>query len=208
MIEQIAIAVNGQIFATAEADSGGWFGVVLPERAFRDGTNEVDIFAIDRDSSGHTTLLRTEEGLSGYALEGQNVPDLATGEVHRLVRREVGNMGRLRNNDEDGTVVLAGWTADVEAGRLVDAILVFADGRLVHRARTEIDRPDVAKALEDGSLERSGFEILLPRKMLENSRKLRMIVTSNGIFSEIPYLTAAIEGLRRIRADVESSDGG
>ena len=191
--QEVAIAVNGQIFATARTSAGGWFGVILPENAFRDGQNDLDVLAIEKDRTGHTVLLRTKEGLSGFALDGQNITDLATGESSHLVSKKAGYVRRLPTNQEDGTAVLAGWAADVEAGRLVDSLLVFVDGHLVHEGRTEIDRPDVSKSLQNEALQKSGFEILLPRQTLKQSRETRVIASSNGVFSEVHFLTAPID---------------
>ena len=205
---EVAIAVNGQVFATARTSSGGWFGVMLPEKAFRDGHNEVDLFAIEQDQTGQTGLFRTEGMLSGYALDGQNMIELATGESNPLVPKQVGYWRRLPANEEDRTVALAGWAADVEAGQLVDSLLIFIDGRLVHEGPTEIDRPDVSKSLQNEALRKSGFEIVLPRQTLNNARETRVIASSEGVFSEVHFVKATIGTLQDTQAEADPAEGG
>ena len=86
-----------------------------------------------------------------------------------------------------------GWAADVEIGKSVKVILIFADDELVHSGVAEDRRYDVAMELKQGGLARFGFSIVLPKNLfVSGDGKQRVIrvfaVSASDTATELPFL--------------------
>jgi capsular polysaccharide biosynthesis protein len=75
----------------------------------------------------------------------------------RTVRPEVRRPHRWRASAV--RVRVRGWAADPAAGTVADRVAVSWNGRALGSAVPDRARPDVARALGNGRLERSGFEV-------------------------------------------------
>ena len=72
-------------------------------------------------------------------------------------------------------VEFGGWAAEAVSGTAAPKILVFAGGKLAFAGAPNIDRPDVAAAFDRPSLLRSGFAVLLPRRLVLDGAKPRNV---------------------------------
>lgn len=84
-------------------------------------------------------------------------------------------------------VSIAGWVADLRhAGP--PKVLVLADDRVVATIVPTIERPDVARALENEAALLSGFGATIPLSALGGARRIRVLgVSSHGTASELAY---------------------
>jgi len=84
----------------------------------------------------------------------------------------------------DATV--RGWAADVRSGTPAREIVVTSGGRVIMHLPPNTDRPDVARALGNSRLERSGFQFVIPGSTY--SAQLRYFgVSASGVASELSY---------------------
>lgn len=91
----------------------------------------------------------------------------------------VGNVDRVHTL-QDGTPAVSGWAADVPAHEPAAAILVMVDGRAAAVGITGTERPDVAAALGEPRLGRSGFAIPLPGVVLPDAAAVRVFAVSRS----------------------------
>ena len=83
---------------------------------------------------------------------------------------------------------MGGWAGDAAAGKPVDAIIVFASDRYIHKTTTFHKRPDVAGIYGKGFLY-SGFNPFIPRELFgpTNLDEIRVFALfDTGEFSELP----------------------
>lgn len=62
-------------------------------------------------------------------------------------------------------VQFQGWAVDVKNIRPVEKILIFANNKLVHQGSALNERLDVAKTSGEGGVIRSGFSVVLDKKL-------------------------------------------
>ena len=188
----LAVAVNGRIRATTWANGGTRFSALVPESAFRQGANEVSVFAI-RGRGGRVTLerlgggrrARFELGTAG----GRDVIRGAGGSVIPIVPRAL--RGRVEDwFFERETVRFGGWAVDAARERLPDRVLVFVDGRFLYSGTTTVERWDLPHAKANPALGESGFVFELPRTAVgnEGGAKLRFFAVSGDTASELAYV--------------------
>lgn len=168
----LAVAVNGTIRATGRPfDFAGTrkFAAVVPEEAFRNGSNRVEVLAIDT-SGGRTRLTplsRAQGEGATYTLEGDLI-ESSTGKRIEVVADWVnGNIDR--SEVLGNTARFVGWAASVKARKPADVILVFADGRYVASTRPSIARPDVAQTFSTPEIAQAGWNALVPLEALGGS---------------------------------------
>jgi hypothetical protein len=85
---------------------------------------------------------------------------------------------------------ICGWAANLKDHRVADAVLVFADGRLVSAVKPAFSRPDIVRAGVGGN---SGFSVRLPVSAVEQAgrkRKLQIFGIERGIASPLRFLCA------------------
>ncbi len=81
---------------------------------------------------------------------------------------------------------IAGWAADVRAGRPASAILVFSSGRFVGAAAPAFDRPDVANVYHDAALRLSGFRLHVPLSAPPGAHvRMQLFAVSAGVASPL-----------------------
>jgi hypothetical protein len=163
----LAVAINGTIRATCrsygrEGRTARWSALV-PASALRNGCNDVSVFLVGDEGLGPPSLHAI--ALRGGAAVSQTGADSGLAgrdgkPLHIVPRHLAGCVDQLRR--ADGCLEVAGWSADVKKRELPESILVYVDGRLLYSGRPNTVRADVARSLEDASLERAGFTFSLP----------------------------------------------
>jgi hypothetical protein len=198
---ELAIAVNGIIQAvTRTAPSGKGsevFSALVPQSSFQEGGNQIRVFEIRSSATGKATLyplVRT--GPEEFTIDsppGQYTEFLVSSRGERIPVIHGALLGRLAQvvRGDAGDIEFIGWAADKVQSKLVDEVLVFADGRLIRSAATNWHMPAVARFLGGTQFVNSGFWFTLPAKSLENVRELRLFAVSRtkpGIASELNYV--------------------
>ena len=184
----LAVALNGRIAAlTRTFEFGGQtrFAALVPESAFRDGANDVQVYALGERGGLPLRQLRRDTAGKGYRLTDTEI--LAPGGRALPI-----TPGALQGKVEDWylereTVRFGGWAGDVENARLVDRILVYADDELLYAGRTSVGRLDLAERYP--GLGHAGFVFELPRSVVEEDSdvRLRFFAIRGGTASELGY---------------------
>ncbi len=204
----VAVAVNGTIRAVTRtapwSGRAAGFSAVVPETAFREGGNVVEIFVVSGPAD-RPRLTRTEHASARtYSLSGPPGSDRETlvssdGSVIPVVP------GAVRGRLDSATVgaeglALDGWAADVTHMQPPEAVLVFVDGKFDHAAATTVNRYDVVKRFGSEALRRSGFSVDLPAQRLADMGRVRVRVfalSKAGVASELDYFWTRPEGSAR-----------
>jgi Sulfatase len=163
----VAIAVNGRIEAMTRSfplDGRSRFAALVPESAFREGSNAVDVYAVDPAGTGvRLALLGGTAHASEYALShaGTSIA-LPSGKRAEV---EAGRLaGRVESSVvEGGTVRIRGWAADLRDDALVDRVLIFSGRRLLFASTTSVYRWDVGETSNRRGLQRAGWVAEIPR---------------------------------------------
>jgi sulfatase-like protein len=159
---RLLVVVNGRIAgSTYSFDPGGGplFASMVPESALKAGANEVGLIRVSGDGSDRTFSAIDVQAGAPYRLAKRNGSEviLRGNDVAATVRA-----GAVRGYVEQviqdgGTLTAIGWSATAKGP--ADAVLVFADGKLVASGRPVEARPDVAKAIGRAALH-SQFRVL------------------------------------------------
>ena len=190
----LAIGVNGRIAAVTHAVALGSrtrFSAMVPESAFHDGRNAVEVFAV-RSSAGGVRLERQLGGGSEGTIERTEAGETIRLRNGRTLAVVPGSLvGAVEDWDEGReSVRLSGWAADVENHALVDRILVFANGRLVYSTATSFRSLDVAQAHDVP--EGAGFVFELPAGVVGDLAGLRVFAARGWLASELGYPTGSL----------------
>ncbi len=196
MDRTLAIGVNGTVGAvtrTSQLDGETVFSALVPENAFRDGSNQIRIY-------------ETRGTGSGLALRSVEVPKPASyrldsvGEATLLVtpagkKIPIGDRGVTgwvvsRLSPDGGRIFIGGWGADVENRVLPQAIVLFRDGEFLYAGRTSRYRSDVVKTYGSSEIDNSGY--LYEFSLLDfpdpGEREIRVFIHSqDGRASESNY---------------------
>jgi hypothetical protein len=186
----MAIAVNGRIAATTVSYSltgHTRFAALVPESAFREGANTVDVYVVESDGNG-IRLARVGGTGQGpqYALsaDGTSIA-LPTGGRARIVDGGLG--GRVESSVVEGkTVRFRGWAADLKHGVLVDQVLLFAGQRLLFAADTDVYRWDIPGVSDKPQLERVGWVAEIPEQEVRGVA-VRAFAVRRGVASELEW---------------------
>jgi hypothetical protein len=184
----LAIAVNGRVGAvtrTFVVDGSNHFAAFVPETAFRQGANRVDVYAV----GAHDRLERLRGGAgaeSTWTLRGAVLLDAAG----RTVRVRRGALDGLVEDwfNERETIRFGGYAADTARGHLADQVLVFSGGRFLYSGTTTVGRkriPFHGKS-PDASV-RIGFVFDLPRTLVGRG-PLRFFAVRGEQASELRYV--------------------
>jgi hypothetical protein len=96
---------------------------------------------------------------------------------------------------QNNQVIISGWAADVIQGNLLDAVVIFIDDESVSVGNTNIARPDVSEKFDQDQILWSGYRFVLPIKILNDAKEVRVFAISNRIASELQYSPPAQEQL-------------
>ena len=186
---ELAVAVNGRIVALTRCfslDEKQRFSALVPETAFRDGSNRVELLSIlGTRSAPRLIRLGETSGAAQYELADDATSiGLPDGRRARVENGVIAGELELWARDAD-TVRLRGWAADLQAGSLPDRILVFASGRLLYAGETIGYRWNVQETQGRAGLERAGWLVELPARELR-SKHVRIFALRGSIASELP----------------------
>lgn len=164
----LAIAVNGIVRAVTRTakwnNSPHFFSTLVPDAAFHDGANRLEVLAIERSGPGLRlspvpsplpTGLRIQAGPSGEQL-------VANGGMVAALRPHIG--GTIDRVDETAnSLILHGWAADTKTARDLRAVIAFSGGSAIAFAFPGGDRPDVIAALGLSRPAKTGFGLSIQR---------------------------------------------
>ena len=183
----LAISVNGRIEGVTRShgsEDDVKLSAFLPERAFRDGANDVQVHVI-LDSGTLAPVGGTGDGAE-YAI-GAGGESLETPEGSVPVEA-----GRVDGEVEDwfverDSVRFGGWAGDVEARKPATHVLAFADDELVYSGTPSVGRADLGKRYP--GLGRSGFVVELRRETIGEGGDvtLRFFALRDGGASQLAY---------------------
>lgn len=185
MSGEVAVAVNDVVRVVGpflEAGSGGGrFSYFIPEDAFADGHNEVQLLHvgpdgrlsnIDIDAAKIYSASVYADGNEYLEVDGVGIP---------ITNRLSGGIDSVVTSGT--SISISGWAADTAAGRPADEIVLVVDGRSVFVTAPTISRPDVASHLGDESYARSGFTISSPVDLVRRADSVRVFAVSSGEFA-------------------------
>ncbi len=211
----LAVALNGVVRAattTVQWDGKpGYFSVMLPEAAFRQGRNQIDVFRI-LDDTGTRRLARLKiDDRQAAKIERQ-----ATGEELLVFsdgrRATIGDgviKGYLGHVKHQGSVMsLHGWAADMTEFHPVESVVLLSGSVAVGVTSTGVARIGLAEHYGREALRRSGFAMLIQTEDLPSELKdIRVIgVSEAGIAGDLEITPAAACVLRRVLGGGDSCE--
>ncbi|HEX2945291.1 MAG TPA: hypothetical protein VHT96_04980 [Clostridia bacterium] len=121
--------------------------------------------------------------------EKDDVQEMYNGMIVDAVNgRNLKEQGKIELSKTDAGISMYGWAADFNAKLPASALYVKA-GDKIYKADYGISRTSVSDYYKDPALENTGFEITLPKEVL-NGKEISFIIVSNDgsyRFKEIPY---------------------
>ena len=189
----LALAVNGRIAAVTRSFGPAAevkFSAFVAESAFREGANEVEVYAVTE--RGRRLALARLGGTGktpSYALvatpSGEAVKS-STGRQFPVVRGAVGGVVEDWFFEAD-TVRIGGWAGDVQEREPAETVLVFSGRQLLYSGTPSVGRADLAEKYP--GLGRSGFAVELPREIVQGGSgvDLRFFAVRGDVASELEY---------------------
>ena len=160
--QRLAVALNGRIVALTRsyADGDEWkFSTVLPESAFLQGNNALDLYAVSEDQ-GQTRLTAIESADGIPADEWRLEGDRLSRDGEALAVDPTGIQGHIDYISRDGqSIEVFGWAIDAAERRALKAILVFDGEQLVYAGETRMLRDETHQF---GVIVNVGFHVVLP----------------------------------------------
>jgi hypothetical protein len=181
----LAVALNGRIAAvTRTFDQHGRtrFSAMVPEDAFRNGRNTVELFVID--ASGRLARMRGSD--VGFSLvEGGRAVQVGA----RRVAVANALRGSVRAKRESTGWVFSGFAAQRGTNKRVDTLVVFVGDRAIYVGRAENLKPHAI--LGQPELGKTGFEFELPPSLLPKpgGERVRVFALRAHKASELRYGT-------------------
>jgi hypothetical protein len=192
----LAVGVNGTVHAvtqTSHLNGETVFSAVVPETAFRDGSNQIRIYETRRTGSGLALLPVEVPAPSTYRLDSVGEATLLVTPAGKKI--PIGNPGVTgwvvsRLSPDRRRILIGGWGADVENLVLPQAIVLFRDGEFLYAGRTGRYRSDVVKTYGSSEIGNSGY--LYEFSLLDfpdpGDREIRVFILSqDGRASESHY---------------------
>jgi hypothetical protein len=207
----VAIAVNGRIEAMTRSfplDGRSRFAALVPESAFREGSNAVDVYAVDPAGTGvRLALLGGTAHASEYALSHAGTSIVLPSGKRAEV--EAGRLaGRVESSVvEGGTVRIRGWAADLHDDALVDRVLIFSGRRLLFASTTSVYRWDVGETSNRRGLQRAGWVAEIPRADLR-AGDVRAFAVRGTVASQLEWPDAGRGRVVAARAPRVPATGG
>jgi hypothetical protein len=161
----LAVAVNGKVWATTRSFLGGeehHFSVIVPESHFRNGNNQLDVFEI---VDGGATLAHLSRKTLDGTLSLINTPEfeaLRTPQGFVVPIRSDGLHGYLETVElAAGSLRLRGWALDGDLGPPTQ-FAVFAGSQFLSAGPPLARRPDLVKVLKAPAPAIAGIESFFP----------------------------------------------
>jgi hypothetical protein len=200
----IAVAINGRIEATTQTtswlDKPLYVSVMLPEPAFRNGANAVELFRIEETSS---QVLLTRIAVPRLA-NLQIAQDDAGNEIllpaggTAVPVRPAALQGYLDRVEKDTRVLtLTGWAVDTERLSPASSVAVFVDGKQVYLGTPGLPRPDLVTYFSAPGVRRSGFRFAIEKAAFGRGSTVRLFALSDsGQASELNLGTNSLAILK------------
>jgi hypothetical protein len=171
---------------------------MLPEEKLIQGKNSIEVFGVISSKDHGVCLLRSKTSsqmdVGEYVIKEGWIFNMKEQERYFIVpfavTSDLKEMKRYSKYTE-----FVGWAADHRNNKLVDALIVFADGESVYITSTTIPQTHVATFYNDNNLIMSGFRFLLPNDLLE--KDIRLFAISEDLATEARYPEDS--GLDRVR---------
>ena len=159
----LAVGVNGTVRAvTRTSQLGGEtvFSALVPETAFRDGSNQIDVYETLRTESGLALLPVEIPAPASYRLDMSGEEALlVTPEGTEIPIGDPGVTGWVvsRLSPDRSRIFIGGWGADVENRVLPRSIVLFRDREFLYAGRTGRYRSDVVRTYGSSEIDNSGY---------------------------------------------------
>ncbi len=196
MDRTLAIGVNGTVGAvtrTSQLDDETVFSALVPENAFRDGSNQIRIYETRGTGSGLALWSVEVPKPASYRLDSVGEATLLVTPAGKKI--PIGDRGVTgwvvsRLSPDGSRIFIGGWGADVENRVLPQAIVLFRDGEFLYAGRTSRYRSDVVKTYGSSEIDNSGY--LYEFSLLDfpdpGEREIRVFIHSqDGRASESNY---------------------
>ena len=183
----LAVALNGTIAALTQSFLDGAtlkFSVVLPEAAFRQGNNSLDLYEVSEDQ-GQVVLTALDPGAGRPSDEWRLDQSQLSRNGEALTVDPVGIEGHIDYISRSRqSMEVFGWAIDAAERRALETILVFDGERLVYAGETRMLRDETHQF---GVIVNVGFHVVLPVRgtVLAGTRLRVFAVTEDGRSREI-----------------------
>lgn len=195
---RVVVSLNDVIQAVADTDDAegeNIFYTILPEAAFRQGKNETEFYILSEE--GGLRLVSSQWGENASYTLSKN--EIISSKGEKFPVRDKVLIGHLDQvGRKEGNLFIEGWAANAEKSRLVDAVIVFSEGKFMHAGRTTELRPDVSQSLGKEGIERCGYKFMVPESSIEDVSGIRVFTVSEGVASELIYPNSLKALLKRI----------
>jgi hypothetical protein len=202
----LAIALNGNIRATTSTtqwqDKNAFFTALLPEAAFQQGDNELDIFMIQGGRNGsHPYLVQIPIAkLENIILRAGKAggESLVFEDGRELPIKAQTGIGFLDNFFLNGyTVLITGWAFDKKEGFPVRSIVFFSGKQCIAKTKPGIKRNDLIPFLKTEKAEFSGFQFEIPAYKFTGEKIRAFGITMKGVAFELKLTGTARESMEK-----------
>ena len=167
----LLIAVNGVIsgagFAVAENDETLMFQALIPEAAYRAGSNEVSVLV----RSGDRTWIQAAHGKVDRAVLRD-----ATGDELTFIPAGTRRVVIEATAIERDRLTVRGWAADTKTKEPATEILVYFGEELVDHFAPDEQRSDLVDRFNSDRLSMSGFDITIPTSEIPDDAERLTVV--------------------------------
>ncbi|MFQ5525943.1 MAG: sulfatase-like hydrolase/transferase [Thermoanaerobaculia bacterium] len=180
---ELAVAVNGTIRAgarlTPTAKGEGRFSALVPERALVPGRNQIDVYVVERNSSGLTLARAARPESETFVLADTRIQSSSG---HSWVL----DAGSLRGTVEQKNWELLGWAADRPKLQPAERILMFVDGEYMISAQIREPSPKLGEQ-HGPKLANSGFRFMIPFSRIPRNASVRLFALAGDSAAELRY---------------------
>lgn len=187
--DYLAISVNEKIQVVTQTYKIAFrplhFYGIIPEYALQNGRNNIHVFAVSSEENGQIHLSLIQPIKKAYSFQSKHITSF-NGKKIKIISNAIKGWVRAKKKQE-GFVSFSGWAADIENSRLVDAVLVFVNGKFVFSNQERSSRRDVGKHFKNPKLNNCGFSFTLPSAMFKDAIDVQLYAILNGTTSELNY---------------------
>lgn len=197
----LLIAVNGSSVASTTSYRAGddeLFSVLVPESAFVDGSNDIELYRVGQTVAGESTLERLVNLRSNFfSYLDQSRMIIADQQGRQISVTTNGIVGAVDNVYlEDNNLQLSGWAVNLQQNNPADYLLLDVAGSLSYLGNPTTGRTDIREQFGNTAAENAGFFFNIPYSRLDAStpKTVRILAVSRNIASAVysfGYLAAS-----------------